>query len=124
MNGDLRRPHCGDDGSGSIWILTVAMVVMAATVIVGAFSQIYGARVRAAAAADAAALAGAVHVLQGRSAACDSARDLAVRNNARLTRCVVEGADVQVIVVVHLGGVMNVAGDVAAQARARMESVR
>ena len=111
-----------DQGSGSIWILSVVMVVLTATVVIGILSQALGARVRAAGAADAAALAAATHALDGQLAACLVAKELASKNDALLTRCHLEGADAQVEVMVPFAGAMRVAGAAHATARARLEA--
>lgn len=112
-----------DEGSGSIWVLTVAMVLLLATVVVGAMAQAERARVRAASAADAAALAGAARVLEGEQAACDAARQLARDNDAELVTCTLDGGDVQVIAEVALGGALAAIGPARAAARATLYGI-
>lgn len=96
---------CRDRGSMTIWVAAVIALIWlgAGTALVAGTATI--ARHRAAAAADLAALAAAVHVPDGQSGACRMAAAIAARNGGRLQTCRVAGEDVEVQVVrpVHLG---------------------
>ncbi|SFE10437.1 helicase/secretion neighborhood TadE-like protein [Blastococcus tunisiensis] len=104
-------------GSATVWVLAlggVLAVIGMAAVLTGAAVV---ARHRATAAADLAALAGAVRAVQGADA-CRSAAELARANAAELVACVVgDGAvvEVSVSVPVRLGPL----GAVSATAHAR-----
>ena len=92
------RPDGTDRGSATVWLagfvaligLVTVAGVLQATALIG--------RHRAEAAADFAALAAATAVATGEQDACTTARELAERNGARLTGCVLVGADVEVSV--------------------------
>ena len=112
-----RRRHAGERGSATVWVLVlcgVLAVVGAAAVLTGAAVV---ARHRATAAADLAALAGAVRAVQGADA-CGSAGQLAAANTAELATCQVTPeavVEVTVSVPVRLGRL----GIFSATARAR-----
>ncbi|TWP51415.1 flp pilus-assembly TadE/G-like family protein [Lentzea tibetensis] len=81
---------------GSATVSGIAMVAVL-LVLVGAGIQFGSAvitRHRVTGAADLAALAGAVHLIDGEQSACDQARRVAERNRARLDECQVSGWDV------------------------------
>ncbi|HZB48303.1 MAG TPA: Rv3654c family TadE-like protein [Mycobacteriales bacterium] len=106
-----------DRGSATVWLAGfTALVALATTAALLPGSAVL-ARHRVAAAADLAALAGAVQVLDGAPAVCATARDIAARNGGSLTRCAVSGDDVEVDVTrpLVLGGL----GSWTATARAR-----
>jgi secretion/DNA translocation related TadE-like protein len=97
---------CRDRGSVTIWTAALAALIWLACS--GAF--LYGAAVtgrhRAETAADLAALAAAVHVPDGESAACAEASLTAARNGGTVRACRVVGDDVEVAVSapIRLGG--------------------
>ncbi|TDB84011.1 hypothetical protein E1264_26285 [Actinomadura sp. KC216] len=106
MNGSgrrRRRPLAGSPGGRSvpggpctarwIWVGGIAAV---------AVGGVRGARHRANAAADLAALAGAAQVAAGDGGACGRAESVAVGSGARLVRCQVEGDVVEVSVTVDV----------------------
>lgn len=112
--------------------MTVAMTGVVATVFlaavaVAALASLYAAKTQAETAADAAALAAAVdtYPAAGTGDPATSARGVAVRNGARLTRCdcVVDGrlAPRTVLVVVAVDTSVPVFGDVSVRAAARAE---
>lgn len=106
-----------DRGSATIWLAGfTALVVLAAMAALLPGSAVL-ARHRAATAADLAALAGAVRVLDGSAVACSTATEIAARNGGSLVRCEVSGDDVEVEVTwpVALGNL----GSWTARARAR-----
>jgi secretion/DNA translocation related TadE-like protein len=85
-----------DRGSVTVWVVGfVALVWLAATAATAYGGAVIG-RHRAGTAADLTALAAAMHVLDGESAACSVAADVAGRNGAVLRICRVAGADVEV----------------------------
>lgn len=96
----------GEDGGVATVFAAVAVLallsVTALAVQVGAATL---ARNRAETAADSAALAGALRVLDGANAACGRASSVAAANGAVMATCVLDGADVLVTVTVatHLG---------------------
>src|SRR3954469_21418118 len=94
---------------GSVTVLMVAGVALAAVLIVGV-ARVGGAaarRARADNAADAAALAAAdaLALGKGTSAAVHDAVSTAAANGARLVRCECEGTAAEVVVVVEPGAV-------------------
>jgi secretion/DNA translocation related TadE-like protein len=80
-------------------------------------------RHRAAAAADAAALQAALASVQGSAVACREGGVLALRNGARLTRCVLDGSIAEVEVEVRLPGPLAALGPATGRARAGPASV-
>jgi secretion/DNA translocation related TadE-like protein len=101
MTGRVRNPR--DDGSGTVWVLGLAGMILAAGIVALGWAGAVGARHRAEGAADLAALAGAGRALEGTSAACGEAGRVAARNGARLRDCGVDGLVVDVVVEVALG---------------------
>lgn len=98
----MTAPRDREDGSASVWLLALSMVVVAliaaSTVVMAALTT----RTRAASAADLAALAAAGHALDGPAAACVVARRIAEANGARLLHCQVRDAVADVVAVVTL----------------------
>ena len=77
----------GERGSATVWVLalsTVLATIGLAVVLVGAAVV---ARHRATAAADLAALAGAVRAVRGDPGACDTAAEVATANSAERQSC-------------------------------------
>lgn len=113
-----RHPaRTGDGGYAVVWTVTAMAVVIAATLVALGVGAATLARHRAAAAADAAALAAALRTVQGPHAACAAARGLAVRDGATLTGCAVEGAFVTTTVTVALSGPLRPFGPATGRAR-------
>ena len=75
-----------DQGSATIWTLGVALLFLAATYVVLVVCVAVGARHRAEAAADLAALAGAAAAQNGADG-CASAATIAYANGASVTSC-------------------------------------
>ncbi|MGI8870638.1 MAG: Rv3654c family TadE-like protein [Mycobacteriales bacterium] len=110
-----RRPS--DDGSGTIWVLAITLIV----VVCGLIGMYRGlavvARHRAEAAADFAALAAAGSVIEGESVACGRAATIAAANGARVLSCRIDGTDAFVSAAVAVSSV--VPGRFTAVGRAR-----
>ncbi|NJC82028.1 flp pilus-assembly TadE/G-like family protein [Planosporangium mesophilum] len=83
-----------DRGSASLWLLGVALAVLAFAGAVAAAGSVLVARHRAQAAADLGALAGAVLAVDGEPAACDRAGQVVAANGAGLVACRLDGLDV------------------------------
>ena len=111
---ELRR---SDDGSATVWVLCAGLVI----VLVAAAMAIAGAAVvarhRAQAAADLAALAGALRALDGEPAACERAAEISTENGAQMTFCRLDGLDLTVTVEVTRP-ILATAGVARASARA------
>ncbi len=104
-----------DSGAVTVWVLCAGLVlvlVAAATALAGAAMA---ARHRAQAAADLAALAGALLAWDGEPAACDRAADISARNGAQLVACRLDGLDL--VVTAEVTGAAHV-GVARASARA------
>ncbi|MFI0412147.1 Rv3654c family TadE-like protein [Actinomadura sp. 3N508] len=97
---DLRlRDLVGSDrGAGTLWVVAFAAVIWIGGVAAVAVGGVRGARHRANAAADLAALAGATRVAEGGRDACRRAESIAAGSGARLVHCQVEGDVVEVSV--------------------------
>ncbi|WP_178379810.1 Rv3654c family TadE-like protein [Cryptosporangium aurantiacum] len=105
-------------GSASVLALSVGLALL--TVALG-FQAVGGAAVarhRAGLAADLAALAGALHLAEGATAACARARVVAAENGADLVGCAVVGADLTATVTVVPRGPAALVGRASARARA------
>ncbi|RBM22542.1 Rv3654c family TadE-like protein [Streptomyces sp. PT12] len=100
--------HAADRGSATVWAVLCATLLCLLFAAVLALGQVSGARQRAAAAADLAALAAADVALDGREAACATAERVAAAQHARVVRC-------------HIGGEI---ADLTAEARAGPYAVR
>ena len=113
----MRTAWCGQRGVGAV--LGVGGIGVLATVaVLGAgFGGVVVDQHRVAAAADLAALAGAVAHQSGEDA-CAAARDVARRNDARLSECGVAGGDVVVRAVRPARSLFGHAVVVGSQARA------
>jgi secretion/DNA translocation related TadE-like protein len=95
--GRLSR-RAGDGGSATVWVLGIGTVLVLVAVAMALAGAAAVARHRAQAAADLAALAGALRASEGEAAACQRAADVSTRNGARLVDCRLEGLDVVVAV--------------------------
>lgn len=85
-----------DRGSATIWLAGFTALVMLTAMAALLPGSAVLARHRVATAADLAALAGAVRVLDGPAVACSTAKEIAARNGGSLVRCEVSGDDVEV----------------------------
>lgn len=106
------------DGFATVWTvvaMTVVMVVAGVALMLGVVGLT---RHRAAAAADAAALAAAMATIEGPSAACQRAGAAATLNRGELAGCMVSGAFATVTVDVELPGPLSRFGKAAASSRA------
>jgi secretion/DNA translocation related TadE-like protein len=91
------RPDAGR-GSAAVLAVTVVGILLVATVLAGALGSAVVDQRRVEAAADLASLAAASAARAGREP-CATADDVARRNGARITSCVVQDADVTVTAV-------------------------
>jgi secretion/DNA translocation related TadE-like protein len=87
-----------DEGSATVWILASGLVLVLAAVAIAMAGAGTVARHRAQAAADLAALAGALRTWDGEQAACQRAAEISARNGAQLVSCHLDGLDVVVAV--------------------------
>jgi secretion/DNA translocation related TadE-like protein len=87
-----------------VWVLAVGLVVIVAAQAFVAIGSATVARHRAQAAADLAALAAAMKVLEGESVACARAAEVSAHNGASLVACRLDGFDVIVTVEVAATG--------------------
>jgi secretion/DNA translocation related TadE-like protein len=107
-----------DRGGATVSALAVGLLCVSVAAVFAAAGAATVARHRAQAAADLAALAGAVHASYGQDPACAQARRIASANGARLVACRVDGLDVVVTAEVTPAGVAAVVGVARASARA------
>ena len=113
--GDVMSHGRSDQGSATVWILAIGLALASAAVAIAMAGAGTLARHRAQAAADLAALAGALRTFEGEQAACQRAAEISARNGARLVSCHLDGLDVVVAVEVapvRLAGI-GVAGAAA-----------
>jgi len=101
-------------GSATVYVLTVALLLMAVTLGAAGFAGLATAKHRATAAADLAALAAA----SAGQAGCDLAGRTAARNGGRLTECTREGRNVTVTVEVVARAPFGLQPTLHARARA------
>jgi secretion/DNA translocation related TadE-like protein len=107
-----------DAGFATVWVVSaIALVVATAGASVG-FGLVLLARHRAADAADAVALAAAVHAVNGPSAACAAGAALAEVNGVRVTDCQLDGPVATVTVTLALSGPLAAFGPAVGRARA------
>lgn len=112
-------PRHQERGSATILVLAMAFVLLAGSLLVGLYGAAAGARNRASAAADLAALAAAGRLASGDPAQpCRAAADVARRNRATLTRCVTRNGVADVRTEVELHGVLARLGRATARSRA------
>lgn len=93
---DNQARGCRDQGSASLWVLTLSALVLLTGGFAATLTAVGADRTRAAAAADLAALAAAQHLADG--SACQWAREAALRNSASLGKCQAGFSDVTVTV--------------------------
>lgn len=108
----------GDVGSGSILVLTLAVVIGLLGALAASVAAVAVARHRAASAADLAALAAADRAPDGALAACASAARAARAVAAVVDSCRLHGAIADVVVAVHPAGPLGALGTARARARA------
>lgn len=115
----MSRRRGGDDaGSATIWVLTVALALAAVCGVSVCTGVAVLTRHRAAAAADAAALAGALHLDEGADQVCLAVRKAAAANGARATDCTPGDGDVVATVVVPAPRWLGWLGPACGRARA------
>lgn len=107
-----------DRGSASLWLLAIGLVLVAAGIGGAAVGSARVARHQARVAADLGALAGASYVLDGPVVACHRAAAIVSANGGRLTRCTVDGLDLEVAVEVAVTPVPGLDRSATAAARA------
>jgi secretion/DNA translocation related TadE-like protein len=108
---DRRR---GQSGSGTVYVLSLVVLLLAGTVGVAGFAGLATAKHRATTAADLAALAAASTPGDG----CSVAAGIAEQNGVRLTSCRREGSDVTVTVAMVARAPFGLRPTVTAMARA------
>jgi secretion/DNA translocation related TadE-like protein len=101
-----------------VWVVAAIALVVAATVVAFGYAVATLERHRAAAAADASALAAALDAVRGPGVACSDAAALARRNDASVSRCELAGSVAEVTVSVRLPGVLAGFGPAIGVARA------
>lgn len=90
------RLRDGQRGAGTVFVLTIVLVIMVVMQAVAVLAAGQSARHRAAAAADLAALAAANRLALGSADPCADAGRIAQANGATLRDCVVDGMEVEV----------------------------
>lgn len=116
----MRWPQ-DDRGSATVLVLGLASVLAALCVLLMALGSVAVARHRAAVAADLAALAAAARSLDGPSAACAYAGQVAKAQDAAMMSCTFVGEPVDTVevqVLIRPGGRVGALGSVVARARA------
>jgi|APCry1669189034_1035192.scaffolds.fasta_scaffold28112_2 hypothetical protein len=91
-----RQIASADDGSAVLGAITSAVVLLMMLLAATTCADLLAARQRAAAAADVSALAAVPDAVLAPDEACNRARDIAERNDARVVSCEVQNADVVV----------------------------
>ncbi len=109
--------HRRDDGVATVAAVGLLGLVLVVTALCLACGHVAVAAHRSAAAADLAAIAGAQALRVGDDA-CAAVEQTAARNGARVTQCVVDGADVRVTVEVHTPEMVGLVWAPASTARA------
>lgn len=105
-----------DEGSGTV---LGAMMIIAAALLLGALAvagRLFICQTQARGVADTAAVSAATALMNGDGSPCETARQVAVRNEARLDSCVVDGEDVEVRARLPTG--VPLLGEVDARSRA------
>lgn len=108
--------HVADEGSGTV---LGAMMIIAAALLLGALAvagRLFICQTQARGVADTAAVSAATALMNGDGSPCETARQVAVRNEARLDSCVVDGEDVEVRARLPTG--VPLLGEVGARSRA------
>jgi secretion/DNA translocation related TadE-like protein len=122
MDGEISDRGCArrgrEQGFATVWVLSAMAMVAFATVVSAGEGVAVIERHRAASAADAAALAAALHTIDGPAVACADAGSLAHANGAVVSRCTVAGAFSEVVVTIRLPGPLAGLGSATGRARA------
>jgi secretion/DNA translocation related TadE-like protein len=108
----------GDDGFATVWAVGVIAMVMVLAGLVAGVGAALVTRHRAEAAADLAALSGAVHAVSGEEAACARARWVTDHMGVSLSGCRLSGWDVTVHVAAHPPSFIGAFGPAESAARA------
>lgn len=85
-----------DDGAAAVWAVALTALLLVGVLVVALVSDLLGARARAAAAADLAALAAAPFAASV-DLACGQADGVARANGADLVACTSDGSEVEVV---------------------------
>lgn len=109
---------CNDRGFATVWVVTSMALVAAAAGVAISYGAATLERHRAAAAADAVALAVALRAVEGPTAACRAGAALGRLDGARVTRCGLQGPVADVAVAVRLPGPLAALGPAIGRARA------
>lgn len=120
----MTRRFEGDKGMATVVVMTVIGLLAGAAALGLAIGIAVETRHRVQAAADAAALAAAGDAISGSAAACNRGADLARRNGAHLTSCLIHDAIADVRVEARPPGTLAIFGPVVARARAGPASAR
>lgn len=110
--------HRGDRGSGTVLVLTVAVLVVLAGTVLSSLAAVAVARHRAAGAADLAALAAADRVHLGEGEACAAAEQVASAAGASVLTCRLVGDLAEVTAQVRPAGRLGELGAATGRARA------
>lgn len=116
--GRHRRGGDTQRGSATVWMLSVAGLVLAAALVGALVAAAVLTRHRAEAAADLAALAAADAALTGPRAACEQARRVVVAGEGTLVKCTLSGAVAEVRVQLRGPGLLARLPPAAAGSRA------
>ena len=108
----------GDDGSGTVLVLTAAGVLRRAGMLLTSLAAVGVARHRAASVADLSALAAASSAHLGSGPACEAAREVADRSAAWLLECDLVGDVATVVAGVRPPGRLGELGTATARSRA------
>jgi secretion/DNA translocation related TadE-like protein len=112
-----RRPGTRERGAATLMVLAMAGLVLMIGAALGVVGAMVVAHRRAQAAADLAALAGAVALARGDDG-CVTAGEVAVANGGTLASCLSAEGDVRVVVAVAGPHVLGQVADLSARARA------
>jgi secretion/DNA translocation related TadE-like protein len=115
----VRSPFAdaGERGSGTLWTMTFAMLLIVTGVVAATIVSVAGAGRRADTAADLSALSAAARPPAAMGSACRVARQVAEAHRARLTACSLAGDQVEVVVEVQVWGLGR--GPYVVRSRAR-----
>lgn len=105
-------------GSASVLLLGIGLALLTIALGGQSIGAAAVARHRAGLAADVGALAGALHVPEGKATACARARAVVTANGGRLVGCTVTGPDVVAVVQVRPAGPAARLGPAVARAKA------
>jgi secretion/DNA translocation related TadE-like protein len=108
----------GEEGMATVWVLAAGVVIVLVAVAFASAGAATVARHRAESAADLAALAGALRVVDGTDTACARSADVSAANGAHMVACTVDGLDVTIVVEVSAIAGIWFSGTARAAARA------